>query len=343
MTKKLKEKIYRWFEGLTPFELARLKLTGYYMLIFSVILVMFTWLVFEAKESAFVRVYTVVNDAEGGGPRTVELQDTFADFNKRFQQRVLLFDLGLWVIAAWLAYGLSGKTLKPIRDMWREQEAFVADVSHGLRTPLATMNMEIEAFIRTQKRIPTTSKALLFSLQEEISYLTRITQGVLSLTRARPGSRNHEPVPLTEMATKTTLSFSGLAQAKQQTVRLGKMEEVMVKGNPDQLKQVLTILIDNAIKYGKAGVKVSVSVTKGVSAAKLEVADTGPGIEAKELRTIFRRFYRGEKTKSLARGAGLGLAVAKKIVEAHEGHIRVKSEVGKGTTFTVTLPLLGSS
>jgi two-component system, OmpR family, sensor histidine kinase CiaH len=104
----------------------------------------------------------------------------------------------------------------------------------------------------------------------------------------------------------------------------------MVKGNPDQLKQVLTILIDNAIKYGKAGVKVSVSVTKGVSAAKLEVADTGPGIEAKELRTIFRRFYRGQKTKSLARGAGLGLAVAKKIVEAHEGHIRVKSEVGKG-------------
>lgn len=329
----------KW-EELSPFKQARIKLTGYYMLIFTLILVGFTLLTFQAKQSAFVRVYTVVDQYDKGGQKTVDLQDKLDDYTRRFKDRVILFDLGLWALALWLAWGLSGKTLKPIQDTVEEQANFTADVSHGLRTPLATMSLEIEAFNRTHK-LTRQTKDLFSSLQEEIGYLTRITEGVLSLTRTKKTNIKQEMVwvDLTELVSKTAAAFIPLASQKKQTIKTAKLDKVKIMANNDQIKQVLTILVDNAIKYGDKGITITIAITKETGLVRLQVSDTGPGINPEEKKRIFKRFYRSSNTKNLSRGAGLGLAIAQKIIEAHDGHIRVKSVLGQGSTFTVTLPI----
>jgi signal transduction histidine kinase len=110
-----------------------------------------------------------------------------------------------------------------------------------------------------------------------------------------------------------------------------------------RLKQVITILVDNAIKYGGSGITITLSLKTTLSTVSIvTVADTGPGIHLK-IKSRFLSGFTGAKKRSLARGAGLGLAVAKKIIDAHQGSIKVKSEPGEGTTFIISLPVLGSS
>jgi len=124
------------------------------------------------------------------------------------------------------------------------------------------------------------------------------------------------------------------------TVELTAVDQAMILGDEDRLKQLLLNLVDNAIKYTQPGGSVRLSLSKDKSWAQLVVSDTGIGIPAEDLPHIFERFYRVDKARSRAQGgSGLGLAIAKWVVQAHGGAIKVDSVVGEGTTFTVTLPL----
>ena len=126
------------------------------------------------------------------------------------------------------------------------------------------------------------------------------------------------------------------------TLRLGEIDQVLVCGDRDRLKQVLVNLIGNAINYTPAGGTVVVGLGKSNNQARLVITDNGPGIPSEDLPHIFERFYRGEKSRTRSKdgkGFGLGLSIAYWIVRNHNGHIDVDSKVGKGTTFCVWLPL----
>lgn len=333
----------RW-EQLTPFQVARIKLTLWYFLGFALLVVFFTFLTFNAKQSAFFRVYTVVNTNSPNSPQVVELNNKLGEFNARFQQRVIIFDVVILIIATFVSYFLSGKTLEPIQKMMEEQNHFAADVSHSLRTPLTTIGLEIEAFMRASKPKSPTVK-LLTSIKEEVLHMTHITQGLLTLVR----TQNHQTAPtekinLSELVTKTTDQMRPIIINHQQsiTTKTQTKKQIIVNGNLDQIKQVIIILLENAIKYNKPKGKIAVSLKAQPQKAVIEITDSGLGIDKKEIPLITQRFYRASNQKT-TKGTGLGLSIAQKIISSHNGSFAIKSKLGKGTSCTVFLPLARST
>ncbi|MCS6870200.1 MAG: ATP-binding protein [Anaerolineae bacterium] len=225
-------------------------------------------------------------------------------------------------------------TLERLERSFKTQRRFVADVSHELRTPLTTLQGNLDLIKRFG-----INAASLEAIESELKRMTRLVGDLLLLAQADSGS-----LPLEEKEVDLdTLVIEVYKQAKVLTetvkVRLEPPEAVRVKGDADRLKQVLLNLVTNAIKYTPDGGEVTLSLTTEGSYAFIRVTDTGIGIPKEDLPYIFDRFYRVDKARERKiGGAGLGLSIAKWIVEAHHGRIWAESELGKGSTFTVQLP-----
>ena len=218
---------------------------------------------------------------------------------------------------------------------------FSADASHELQTPLTILKGEIEVALRTP-RTPNEYQGILTSALEEINRLTRLVEGLLLLARADAGvlRMDHKPVDLVQLIEEAYGQAKILADNRQITLLLKEMEPLTVSGDYDRLRRVLLNLVDNGIKYTPAGGRVMLSLRGEGQWASLRIADSGIGLSPEEQKNIFERFYRSAEARSRAEGgAGLGLCIARSIVEAHGGKIQVESAPGQGSTFTVLLPL----
>jgi signal transduction histidine kinase len=222
-----------------------------------------------------------------------------------------------------------------------EQRRFVADASHELRTPLAVMRAELEVALRDHDPAADASEVL-DSTAEEVARMSKIVDDLLTLAH-RDENRLElllEPVDLGEVATGVAVQLGPLAE--QAGVQLGveAAPGAAVLADRARLTQVVTNLLDNAVKFTGAGGSVRVRVSETVDGAGLAVADTGPGIGPEDLRKVFDRFYRLDAARSRARGgSGLGLAICRELVEAHGGRIWAESVVGAGSTFFLALPV----
>jgi signal transduction histidine kinase len=183
----------------------------------------------------------------------------------------------------------------------------------------------------------------LSSIDQEAGRLTRLVGGLLMLAQAETGklTLNLQPVELDILLTEVFQEMRVLAGNKL-VVHLNEIDQVMVNGDRDRLKQVLLNLVANAIQYTPPGGDVFLSMARINEQARILIRDTGPGIPAVDLPHIFDRFYRAEKsrTRSTSSGFGLGLSIAHWIVEHHGGQIKVESKEGKGTTFAIWLSVL---
>ncbi len=231
------------------------------------------------------------------------------------------------------------QTLERLESLFKSQQRFLADVSHELRTPLTVIKGNIDLM----RRIKTTDEDILNGMDDEVGRLTRLVGGLLMLAQAESGklALNFAPVELDLLLTEVFTEVRVLAGSKVK-VHLNEIDEVMVRGDRDRLKQVLLNLVANAIQYTPAGGEVFLSLSRIAHQARLIVRDTGPGIPAEDLPHIFDRFYRAEKsrTRSKASGFGLGLSIAKWIIEQHGGQIKVESKEGEGATFVIWLNVL---
>jgi signal transduction histidine kinase len=327
----------------STFQRARLKLTAWYMLMFAVMIAVFTYLTLDAKNSTYVRVYQVVKSGTpNGSPQVQEFSDRFEEFNKRFKERLIIFDAGLLLVSGYLSYFLSGKTLKPIRRMVEEQQAFASDVSHSLRTPLTTINLELEGYLRAHPKMTLELKGVLLSVQEEIFSMSALVSGMLTLVRSETDAfkAGFKPVKLDDVLTVVVGKMKPLAECKNQELVISKIQPVTIMGNGDSLRQIIYILLENAIKYSGPKSRIELSVFKQKQMVKIIVNDNGKGIPHHDLPHIFDRYYRG---KQKTHGTGLGLAIAQKLVVQHDGNIKVRSKAGEGTTFTVNLPITTDS
>jgi signal transduction histidine kinase len=203
------------WKSLSPFQIARLQLTTWYTLLGAILLILFTYFTFEARNTAYLRVYRVLDANSPGSRQVVEFEDKYRQLNREFQERLILFDIALFIVLTGASYYFSGKTLEPIQKMTEEQAAFAADVSHSLRTPLATMKLEIDAFARSRLRIPRDMTEVLKSLREEITHMTNITEGLLTLVRAdnRTVFKSWQPVSIQEVIEIAMSSLHPLAAA----------------------------------------------------------------------------------------------------------------------------------
>jgi signal transduction histidine kinase len=178
-------------------------------------------------------------------------------------------------------------------------------------------------------------------IQEEVDRMARLVGDLLLLARADAGGLplQMKPIELDNLFFEVYQKV--IVLSKSVTITVTDIDQVRIMGDSDRLKQLLINLIGNAINYTPAGGDVRISLSKTELWARIVVSDSGVGIPEKDLPHIFDRFYRVDKARSRAQGgSGLGLSIAKSIVEAHGGDIYVTSEVGKGTTFAVALPVL---
>lgn len=228
-----------------------------------------------------------------------------------------------------------------IEHSFRHVNRFSADASHELRTPLTVLRGELEA-IAQRPNLPLDVRETIGSALEETERLSKIVESLLAISRLDAGEAlmTRERFDLTELVTDTADQMRLLAEDKQIALKCAATGRVEVEGDQGRVKQVVVNLVDNAIKYtGEGGtVEINVGVVNG--SAVLEVTDSGVGIPSEAISHVFERFYRVDKARSRQMGgAGLGLSIVKSICAAHQGRVSVESSEGKGSRFTVELPL----
>ena len=220
---------------------------------------------------------------------------------------------------------------------------FSSDAAHELKTPLTALRGEMEVALR-KEREQAEYRAALESGLEETAKLERIIDDLLLLARtdASGGTLVHEPVALDEVVLEAHEETRKLAERMGISLVLSDLDEVRIRGNALLLRRLLVNLIDNGIKYNRPGGSVSVTLglERGGNQARVVVEDTGIGIPVESLPYLFDRFYRVDKARSRdIGGTGLGLAIVKRVAEAHGGSVTAESEPGKGSRFTVVLPV----
>ncbi|QKE74695.1 sensor histidine kinase [Arthrobacter citreus] len=246
-------------------------------------------------------------------------------------------------VALYISNLMSKKAMIPIFKSFNRQREFVADASHELRTPLSVLLSSIDAMEMTiDTEEDDFSRKLLFSMKDEVKRMTSLVGGLLTLARSDTDQieLKLEKIEFRAIAEKAIISLQPLAASKKINLTLTAPEIVKAKGDPEKLSQLLYILIDNGIKYTPDGGEVQLILSNKENELRIQVADSGIGIKKEDHTRIFDRFYRSDKSRSRKIGShGLGLAIAKWIVEIHNGTIQVNSEIGKGSTFTIQIPI----
>jgi signal transduction histidine kinase len=217
----------------------------------------------------------------------------------------------------------------------RERQ-FTSDASHELRTPLTAMKTILN-FIREGERPAEEYRQALDDLAEETDRLQALVENLLQLARGEQGLKlNKEEIDLSLLLDDIAHSLQPLAESKGLILSRDLPPSLVISGDTDHLIRLIVNLLDNAIKYTERGT-VTLSARENDGFAMIEVADTGIGIPPEHLPHIFKRLYTVDPARSSG-GAGLGLSIARQIVQAHGGRIEVQSQVGKGSRFTVYLP-----
>ncbi len=238
---------------------------------------------------------------------------------------------------------LAGRALVPIEATVQRQQQFIADASHELRTPLTILHSATDLLDRHRTEPLAENGELFDDIREEILRLERLAGDLLTLARSDLGELGLAvaPLDLLDAAQEAVQRVQPIAGDSGIAVTVDRNgSPLMVEADPDRLQQVLLILLDNAIKHTPSGGSVRVTARRQGGDALLEVADTGEGIPDDQLEQVFNRFVRVDVSRSRARGgAGLGLSIARSLVEAHGGELSLASRLGEGTLVTVRLPL----
>lgn len=236
--------------------------------------------------------------------------------------------------------GTINAMIARLERSFAEIRRFTADASHELRTPLTAIRTETEVALRNPLN-PADYQHLLGSILEECERLTRLTDQLLTLSREDAGTAHQAcaPLDLAKLVASVVETMRPSADVKGLRVRAAGNGPVVIQGDAARLRQVFYNLLDNAIKYTPDGGMINVQLGCRDQTAVVTIDDTGIGIPAEHLPRVFDRFYRVDKARSRAHGgAGLGLSIARSILDAHGGHIEIASTPGQGTTCTVILP-----
>jgi len=232
---------------------------------------------------------------------------------------------------------VAGIALLPVKRSYNRQREFVADASHELRTPLAVIRVNAESAAGS----PSAAEAM-GDIADEAAYMTRLLDDLLLLAGSdREGiDLTLSRVDLADIVRRTAHATSGLAETSGIDLKVDAPVPLPVDVDAERIRQVVLILLDNALKYSSRGGSIVLRATRSGDEAVVTVSDTGIGIGPEDIDRVFDRFYRVDKARSRAiGGAGLGLSIAREIVDAHHGQLKLESDLGRGTTVTLRLPL----
>lgn len=317
--------------GKNMFKEARVKLTAWYLLIIMAVSLSFSCVIYLGVNRELNRIanfqFTRIQGIVRGFPASINISpmpdsDAITEARARIIVILGLINLSILIFSGVGGYFLAGLTLNPIAEMVDEQKKFVSNASHELRTPLTALKTEIEVSLRDKKLDLGQAKKMLVSNLEEVDRMQKLSNYLLNLNRYG----DEKKLILTKVNLKD-VAIRAIGKNKVKT----NLTNSLVLGNEESLVELVIILLDNAYKYSPK--KDSVEVV--VRSKKISVSDSGVGIAKEDLPHIFDRFYRSDKSRG-TEGYGLGLSIAKSIVELHNASIKVESRSGRGSTFTIT-------
>jgi signal transduction histidine kinase len=249
---------------------------------------------------------------------------------------LILVGFGGWFVAA--------KSIEPVDRAIAQMRRFMADAAHELRTPLSVVRSRAEVALQRERDRGEYEEALR-GIERESTRVGRIVEDLLTLARADAGERSidRQRVFLDDIVLDTAEDAKALASKRDVRIAVAEFEEAPIRADPMLVRQLVMILLDNAIKFSERGTLVQIGVRRAADGARLSVSDAGAGIPTDQLPHVFERFYRGDAARSRAgtaasEGAGLGLSIAQWIAEEHGATIRIDSVEGTGTCVVVQFP-----
>ena len=301
----------------------------------------------EAREGRTIQVHAErFKLADGHWYVAMAVADR-VEFEDRYALLIAAFAVASLVALALVIGGgalLARKSTAPVQQAFEQMRRFMADAAHELRTPITILRTRADV-ARQRPREPAEYAATLADIEGDAARMGAIVDDLLTLARADAGERRLrlERCFLDDVAVDAVQEARPLAERRGVRLEVGAFEEAPVLGEPALLRQASLILLDNALKYTPAEGTVTVAVGATGGDCTLVVRDTGTGIPPEVLPHVFERFYRGAPAEGREPGAGLGLAIARWVAEAHGGTIAVESEPGLGTAVTIRLPAAVSS
>jgi signal transduction histidine kinase len=235
---------------------------------------------------------------------------------------------------------MAKRAVGPIQTAWQQQKDFLTDASHELRTPLAIIQTNLEVVLNNPQETVLSQMEWLNNVKEELQQMTTLVSSLLFLARvdSKQWVINKADFWLDKMIARVTEAFKPIVTANNIDLITSPTSEIIYYGDESNIRQVIEILLDNAVQHTPAGGKISIQLHRTDQKILLSIADTGEGIAAESLEKIFDRFYQADAARTKGK-AGLGLSIAKLIIENHGGTIHAASQPGSGTTFTIQLPL----
>jgi signal transduction histidine kinase len=312
---------------------ARIKLTLYYIGIMAVILLAFS----------SVLIFTIESKIREGFRDRITIIESEGDPAKNASDEIELIiyvvDGLLLVIIGFSSYFLAGKTLKPIKEALDSQKKFSADASHDLRTPLAIVMTESEVALQNKNPKVEELQFIIGSNLEEAKKMAKLVNDLLLISRGEQENtlNNYITTDLHSFAEKVVQKFIRQAKDKNIVLEISEYKKADILLEPNTFERAISNILQNAINYTKQG-KIKVEIKEDAKNIILSISDTGVGISSADLPFIFNRFYKAEHSRNDKSGSGLGLSIAKQIINKHKGDIVVESSAGNGTTVTIKVP-----
>jgi signal transduction histidine kinase len=242
------------------------------------------------------------------------------------------------------SYIVAGKAAQPLQESVEKMQNFIADAGHELNTPLSILRARLETLERKHERMSIDTNELNLALKS-MSRMEKVIEDLMLLTELDEEAplTDKQEIPLTSLVTDLEKEFAARFQEKGVALEQQVLSEAKVKAEPNSLHRAAANLVENALRYTDPGGKVKLELSCADGFANLSIIDTGIGISDEDLKKIFDRFFRTDKSRSRASGGvGLGLAIAQSIAISHGGKINVTSQLGKGSKFQIILPLSSS-
>lgn len=325
------------------FKSATLKLTGWYLAIIMSVSLVFSTAIYQlnyqevsTRLESFQRGLSTFDFVTGLALSTDQMRQIESrEASRQMILTLININIVILVSAGVGSYLLARRTLRPLEKSHEAQRRFTSDASHELRTPLAAMKTELEVALRDTSLAPSEARVVLESNLEEVNKLIALSEMLLKLARLDYDTLQFSAIDLQSLLTQTLKHFP----KDSKRIAVTTKRKRFAYGNEPALQEVMTVLIDNAVKHSDKSSPISVAFFERRLQAGFSVTNMGPTISSYSQSRIFERFYRDDasRTNSSKNGYGLGLSIAKKIVSIHNGELNVVSS-NNVTTFTCLLP-----